>query len=245
MQAHQVLNIELEKLKKANNEAIGQAFLAAKEALDAIRIIEVEELARKKKELADAYNELNTQEKRNAYVQKHEQKMDSTIVLETPKGTSSSLHFFSSGNSADITAAYQKYIDQKIQNLNPSEPDFKEKKEKLEANKIKAAPQHKTYNSVEEWQKSPHYESLDEEEKKNYSAKSFPRRTVVIVLTFDSFEEALDFVKANQGIDEARKMADKIQKKGLPLDPDYARNLTSKAEDSEEECSPPRPGRRF
>ena len=214
-------------------------------------------------ELKKAFEELETAEKRTLYLSK----MDSQPILPgpvvtsavdtaegIPTGTGISVSVNSNQTDANkIVRTYQEYIDEKIQKLNQADPTYKKNKETLDSWKKNAEPQVHKFEKLKDFQDSEFYKSMSKNAQASYSKDTFPKNITVIKLTFHSWEEAVNYLKNNEGLETAQEFVKTAQEKGFKIDSKVLENLTSleekpleksQKESHEEPPLSPRPGRR-
>lgn len=226
MSAHELLGIpSLEDLKKMNDERLKKAYDNKVIELNDIRVIELAEFERRQKELKDAFELLKTADNRLAYIQQLTQPQ---TVMNSVKTKEATLTLPVTATLPEVNKSvetYRAYIDTKIHSLDKSDINYIQKKEKLESEKKSAEPKEVNYSSFEDFQKSECYQSMPKEDQSSYSTDNYPSKTVSVTLTFDSCDEALNYIKTNMGVEVAQKLAKQMQEKGHNISPEVLEEL--------------------
>lgn len=195
MKAHELLEIDLRTLSNANNEEINQAY---KNKLNELKLQTQQQAYEERKiALENAYNQLNSVEKRKSYIQQLNQPQN-FISINNNQGQT--IHCVSplDENSSDIVKSYQSYIAQKIKHLDQYSKSYKEDKVQLESNSKAAEPKIEKFDSFDSFKKGTLYQAISEDQRNKYSQKNYPKETKIITLTFDTLDEAIEFMGNNQ-----------------------------------------------
>jgi len=218
MRAHEALGIKLEILGFKQDFEIRKAYEKKLQELNSIKVIELGEYERRKKELDEALDLLRTQAKRNEYKRKMNSPEVALNTINTPEGFSSFSVTLSPAEQDKQIRTYQSYVEMKIQNLDQDDQNNDERKKALEVHKKTAELTVANYATYDCFQNSQYYQCLSAKEKQTYSEDNFPTTTTIVTLTFDNWEEAVNYTKENNGIEAARELVKQIRDKKYQLD---------------------------